>query len=272
MIKLFVDSGSGIKKEERETYRAEILPLKISLNGIEYFDGEDLPRELFYSALTNEKIFPKTSLPSLLSAEERVNACVAEGYDVLVLTMSAGISGTHDTLKALFRGNERVRVVDSETSVGGLKILAKEASKYLDFPLDFAVQKIEALRPRIKILGVPETLTYLHRGGRLNAVTRAVGSALHIKPIIELKRTVKIAAKTFGLRQAMKTVAAALKNCDENYPIVPSYTYDPTNLNALIAVTEEKYKPLMTEYDEISPVIAAHWGPNAFGYVFVEKA
>ena len=31
MIKIFVDSGSSIKKEERELYGVEVLPLKILL-------------------------------------------------------------------------------------------------------------------------------------------------------------------------------------------------------------------------------------------------
>ena len=35
MLKVFVDSGSSIKQEEKEKYNVEILPLKILLNGKE---------------------------------------------------------------------------------------------------------------------------------------------------------------------------------------------------------------------------------------------
>ena len=58
-------------------------------------------------------------------------------------------------------------------------------------------------------------------------------------------------------------------NCDTSYPIVPSYTYNSKNLDTLIEMTDEKYKPHMTEYDNLDPAIACHWGPNAFGYIFV---
>ena len=65
MIKIFVDSGSSIKKEEREKYNVEVLPLKILLGDREYLDGEDLSMKEFYHSLIEEGIFPKTSLPSL---------------------------------------------------------------------------------------------------------------------------------------------------------------------------------------------------------------
>ena len=68
---------------------------------------------VFYDALINDGIFPKTSLPSLEDTEERVGKYIEEGYDVIVLTISSGISGTYNALRMLFEGNERVRVIDS---------------------------------------------------------------------------------------------------------------------------------------------------------------
>lgn len=271
MIKLFVDSGSSIKKEERELYGVEVLPLQILLKDKTYLDGENLSMDVFYKALLEDKIFPKTSLPRLEEAETRVNQCTSEGYDVIILTISSGISGTYNALKMLFDGNPKVRVIDSKTAVGGMKILVREANKYREKPLDFAVEKLNALIPRIKVLAVPETLDYLHKGGRLGTVAWAVGTLLKVKPIITLKHTVGVAGKSIGLKGAMKFILTALEKCDENYPIVPSYTYSTVHLEELIAKTDEKYVKIMTEKDNLDPAIAAHWGPNAFGYIFVEK-
>lgn len=271
MIKIFVDSASSIKREEADKYGVEVLPLKINLDGREYSDGVDIDAETFYSALINKKIFPKTSLPSLDEAEERINKCVSQGYEVILLAMSAGISGTYNAMKMLFCDNPKVRVIDTQTAVGGIKLLVLEANKYLDKSADFVEKKIKELIPRVKILAVPETLNYLHKGGRLSAVSWAVGSVLRIKPVIELKNTVKVAGKTLGLKIAMKFIISALEKCDLDYPIVPSYTYDEKNLQTLISVTDEKYKKVMTEFDDIALSVSAHWGPNAFGYIFIEK-
>lgn len=271
MIKIFVDSGSSIKKEEREKYNVEILPLKILLGDREYLDGEDLSMDEFYKLLIKDKIFPKTSLPSLDNALERVNRSIEQGYDVLIITISSGISGTYNALKMLFQDNDKVRVIDSLNAVGGVKILVKEACKYIDFPIDEIEEKLNSLAKRIVALAVPETLDYLKRGGRLSRASWAIGTILKIKPIIELKNTVKVAGKTIGLKNAMKFLIGALENCDKNYPIVPSYTYNDKNLDELMKKTPSEYMDIMLDKDNLIPAIACHWGPNAFGYVFVEK-
>ena len=272
MIRIFVDSGSSIKKEERELYGVEVLPLQILLGDKEYFDGENLPMDVFYKALIEDNIFPKTSLPSLDEASERVTRYTKQGDDVLILTISSGISGTYNALKTFFEDNPKVSVIDTQSAVGGIKILVREANKYLDMPVEYVKEKIAALIPRIRVLAVPETLDYLHKGGRLSTAAWAVGSLLRIKPIIQLKHTVGVAGKGLGLKSAMSFIINALKNCDTNHPIVPSYTYNSTNLDEMIAKTQPEFQSAMIEKDDLDAAIAAHWGPNAFGYIFVEKA
>jgi len=271
MIKIFVDSGSSIKKEELARYNVSVLPLKIMLNDVEYDDGENLSLEDFYKVFINDGVFPKTSLPNLDNALEKVSACVKQDYDVIIITISSGISGTHSALKMLFSDNPKVRVIDSLTAVGGVKILVQEANKNLDCSLDEMEQRLNALAKRIVALAVPETLDYLKKGGRLSAASWAIGTILKIKPIIALKNGVKVAGKVMGLKGAMKFLAQALENCDTNYPIVPSYTYKDDNLDELISRTPSDYVDVMIEKDNLTPAIACHWGPNAFGYVFVEK-
>ncbi len=271
MIKIFVDSGSSIKQEEKDLYNVEILPLKIFLNDTEYSDGVDLTIDEFYKMLMESEQFPKTSLPSLEDAEKRVLKCVEDGNEVIIITISSGISGTNNALKMLFNKNPKVRVIDSLTAVGGIKILVKEANKYLDKPLDFVEQKLNDLASRIAIYAVPETLDYLKKGGRLGTVSWAIGTLLKIKPIILLKNSVQVAGKVMGIKNALKFLVNLLENCDTDYPIIPSYTFDDANLNELMSKTQTNHLQIMTEKDNIDPAIACHWGPNAFGYVFVEK-
>lgn len=270
-IKVIVDSGSSIKFNEREKYNVDVLPLKILLNNKEYLDGEDLSMEVFYDELINNHQFPKTSLPALDNAENLVNRYLQEGHDVIIITISSGISGTYNALNMLFGDEERVRVIDSKTAVGGIKILVNEINKYRNESLDFVSKKIDELIPRIRVYAVPETLAYLHKGGRLGAATYAAGTVLKIKPIIELRDKVGVANVAIGLKKAMKIIASKLENCDINYPIVPSFTYDDNNLDILISLVDEKYKNAMIDKDNLDPAIACHWGPNAFGFIYVEK-
>ena len=171
----------------------------------------------------------------------------------------------------LFEDEPKVKVIDSKTAVGGMKILVHEINKYRNESLEFVVNKVNKLIPKIRIFAVPETLAYLHRGGRLSTAGFAAGTILGIKPIIELRNIVSVASKTIGLKKAMNYIISKLNLCDTNYPIVPSYTYSTENLDVMISKTDKVYQDIMIEKDNIDPAIACHWGPNAFGFIFASK-
>lgn len=275
MLRIFADSGCSIKREEAERYGVEILPLKILLGDREYDDGLNLSMEEFYHALIEEGMFPKTSLPALSEGNARVHEAVRSGDDVIVLTISSGISGTHHALHMLFDGEPHIRVIDTKTAVGGIRILITELNKMRNASLDEAEEMLNALIPRLRVIAIPETLEYLHRGGRLSKTAWIAGSLAQIKPLISLNsRTggVEMHSKALGKKRAMRALVGILEEqCDTDYPIVPSYTYNTDNVDALIAMTDTKFHACMTEYDDLDPAIACHWGPNAFGYIFVAK-
>ena len=274
MLRVFVDTGSSIKFDEKEKYNVEILPLKILMADEEYLDGVNLSIEEFYKKLFAIKKMPKTSLPSLEYVKEEVEKFTDAGDDVLILTISAEISGSFNAIKLLFEDNKKVRVIDSRLAVGGIRILVEEINKNRDKSLDEIEEKVKNLIPRVKILAIPETLEYLMRGGRLSKTEWLLGTVLKIKPIITFKDgKVCVDAKKIGLKHAMKHIVSELDRLgvDENYSIVPSYTYKDENLQKLIEMADKKYIPLMSQFDNLDPAIAAHWGPNAFGFIFVTK-
>lgn len=272
MIRVFVDSGSSIKQEEKDAYQVEILPLKILLDGVEYEDGVDLTRDTFYHALIEDKQFPKTSLPALEKVQEWVRQCLDAGDEVLILSLSSGLSGTYSAIRMLFEEEPRVRVIDTKTAVGGIRILVEEVNRLRHQPLDEVATHIQRLIPRIRIVAVPETLEYLHRGGRLSRSACIIGQLLQIKPLIGFDDgRVCVLGKARGMKRAYQDIVAYLDacHCDTRYPIVPSYTYDDGNLRELIAYTPKPYRAQMGAFDDLDHAIACHWGPRAFGYIFV---
>jgi len=274
MLKVFVDSGSSIKQEEAEKYNVELIPLNILMGEKEFQDGVNLSMEEFYKMLIDEKIFPKTSLPNLVDLETRVKQCVEKGDDVIILTISSQISGTNNAINLMFAENKKVKVIDSQMAVGGMRLIVDEINRHREEPLEEIEKKVNALIPRIKIMAIPETLNYLLKGGRLSVKEWLLGSMLNIKPIIGFKEgRVTVHTKKMGLKNGMAYIANALKEfeCDENYDIIASYTYNKNNLESLISMTDEKYRKQIKVYDNLDPAIACHWGPNAFGYVFVAK-
>lgn len=274
MLRVLVDSGSSIKFAEQEKLNVEIIPLRYLMGEIEYRDGLDETIDEFYQLLIGQKIFPQTSLPQLDELQSKVASYAEAGDDVIIITISSKISGTYNAICKLFEGEEKVHVVDSLSAVGGLRLIIEEINRNRDLPIEQILQKVQAIIPKIRVIAIPETLEYLFRGGRLSRKEWLFGSILNLKPLITITDgQVKVASKKIGLRLAMRECADMLKrwNCDVNYPIVPSYTYNVENLVKLIEVTDEQYRPAMIEYDNLCPVIACHWGPNAFGFIFVSK-
>lgn len=274
MLRVLVDSGSSIKFSEQDKLNVEIIPLRYLMGDKEYQDGLDETIDDFYNELIGKNLFPRTSLPQLDVLKDKVDGYVAQGDDVIIITISSKISGTYNAICNLFESQSSVHVVDSLSAVGGLRLIVEEINRNRELPVGEIIAKIYALIPRIRVIAIPETLDYLLKGGRLSKKEWLFGSLLNLKPLITITDgTVKVASKKIGIKMAMRECADTLKrwNCDENYPIIASYTYNADNLTKLIEMTDESYKPLMSEYDNLCPVIACHWGPNAFGYIFVAK-
>lgn len=275
MLRIIVDSGSSIKQEEREKYGVDILPLRVQMGNDSFLDGVDLSVDEFYERLVQFGEFPKTSLPSLEEAQKLVEGYTEQGDDVLLITISSGISGTFQTMRMLFEDNEKVTVFDSRMAVGGIRFLVEEARKYENEGMDVIVSKLNALVPRIVTAAIPETLDYLLAGGRLTKLSWMLGTMLSIKPIIGfVDSKVTVLVKKRGLKQAMKQIVemALTDQCDPEYGIIASYTYNKANIDEVIKMSPAEIQQMVKAYDNLIPSIACHWGPNAFGYIYVKKA
>lgn len=272
MLRVFVDSGSSIKQNEKDTYQVDIIPLRILLGEKEYFDGIDLTMEEFYYQLIDKGQFPKTSLPAVYEWAEKIQRYTEDGDDVIVLTISSKISSTYEAFHTALKDNPKVRVIDTKTAVGGIRILVDEINRNRDQDLDTIVGKVNRLIPRIKILAIPETLTYLCKGGRLSKVSYLIGTAFKIIPVISFKDGMVVVEKKLrGFKKGMQYIVDSLKTlcCDINHEIIASFTHTKENVMELVRLLDEKFKAKVRVYDDLDPAIACHWGPNAVGLVFV---
>ena len=89
--------------------------------------------------------------------EAKVNGYVNDGDDVIIVTISSKISGTYNAIYKLFEGVSAVRVIDSLSAVGGLRLIVEEINRCRDLPVDEIIARINALIPRICIIAIPET-------------------------------------------------------------------------------------------------------------------
>ena len=273
MRRIIVDSGSSIKLEEKEKYGVEIVPIQLQMGEEFFLDGVNLDIDTFYDKLVNLGQFPKTSLPPLEDVQKLVDSYVEQGDEVLFITISSGISGTYQAMRMLFDDYEKVTVFDSKIAVGGIRFLVEEARRNDDQPMEVVVQKLEALIPRIVVAAVPETLDYLLAGGRLSKASWMLGKMLSIVPIIGFEDgKVSVLVKKRGLKQSKRYLVDLLKEeCDISYGINASYTFEKNNIEEVVAMAEPEYQNAISVYDNLTPSIACHWGPNAFGFIYVKR-
>lgn len=273
MLRIIVDSGSSIKQDECEKYGVDILPLRVQMGQDNFLDGVDLDVDEFYNRLIHLNEFPKTSLPSLEDAQKMVETYTNRGDEVLIITISSGISGTYQTMKMLFDENDKVTVFDSQMAVGGIRFLVEEARKYEQDGMEVIIEKLNTLVPRIVTAAIPETLDYLLAGGRLSRLSWMLGTVLSIKPVIGfIDSKVSVLVKKRGMKQAMRQIVdmAVEDKCDPEYGIIASYTYNKENIDKVIAMSPVEIQNMVKVYDNLIPSIACHWGPNAFGYIYVK--
>jgi len=273
MRRIIVDSGSSIKRDEKELYEIDILPIQLMMGEDSFLDGVNLSTEEFYSRLKDSSQFPKTFLPSLEEAQKLVDLYTSQGDEVLIIALSSGISGTYQAFRMLFDEYENVEVFDSKLAVGGIRFLVEEAIKYKNESMKVVIDKLNQLLPRIVIAAVPETLDYLLAGGRLSKSSWMVGKLLSIIPIITfIDGKVEVLAKKRGLKQSKKALVELVQEhkADTSYGIIASYTYNKGNVDEIIQMLPDEYKNAVSVYDDLCSSIACHWGPNAFGFIYVK--
>ena len=273
MRRIIVDSGSSIKPNEAQEMGIDIIPLRIQLGGKEYIDGFDIDSSLLYKLIKETGEFPKTSLPHLDKVEELFNSYLEKGDEILYLSLSSKLSSTYSTIAAMYVDNPKVRVFDTLSAVGGVRMLAIEALSKPELSLDDLVEELTQSRGKIRICAIPETLDYLLKGGRLKKSAWMLGTLLMIKPALGfVDGGIVTLAKLHGIKKGIAYVAEhpIEDHIDTSKPIIASYTESRINLDKVVELLKKKgIEP--TGYDDLTPTIAAHWGPNAFGLIYMVK-
>ncbi|MBQ7102870.1 MAG: DegV family EDD domain-containing protein, partial [Anaerotignum sp.] len=115
------DMPAVVFAEKNVTY----VPFNVSFDQQNYIEElKDITPDAFYEKIITEKLFPKTSLPSVQTYMDAMEAELKEGKDVLCLCLSSKFSGSYGS--AVNAANilseeypERIiRVVDTTCATG----------------------------------------------------------------------------------------------------------------------------------------------------------
>jgi DegV family protein with EDD domain len=159
------------------------------IDGEIFYEDISLSQAEFYERLRQD-VTVSTSQPSV----EDIIKCwedILEDADQLVyIPMSSGLSGSCDTAMVLAQEFDgRVQVVDNQRISITLRQAVMDAQKLAQQGKDAAQIKeiLENVKLDSSIYIMLDTLSYLKKGGRITPAAAALGTALRLKPVLQIQ-------------------------------------------------------------------------------------
>jgi DegV family protein with EDD domain len=278
MIHILTDSCSDLSPELLERYRIDVIRLSVFINNHTYADGLDIDRQTLFSLVAKTGQLPLTSAPSVAEFQRFFDR---DGEIIYITGIGSPLSATFSNAllarKAL--PQRSIRIIDSLNLSTGSGLLVVRAAEMRDegCPPEEIEAEIRDLVPRVHTSMVLETLEYLYKGGRCNAVQLIVGSLLKIRPIIEVRAdgSLGIRAKIRGSRQkALETLLADtrehLSQLDLRRVFVSHTGCDADAAYLMDALRSlAPFEQVLTTY--AGSTISSHCGPDTIGILYITK-
>lgn len=185
-VRIITDSASDMSPAEHPALA--VLPLSVTFGTDVYMDGVDIDHQRFYEMLVERDELPKTGQVNPYAFSQAIAEVREAGVEAVIITVGAKLSGTNQSARTALAeapGGD-VFVVDSNNVTLGERVLVEYALRLVDEGRSAAqiAAAVEAVRDRVVVIGLLETLEYLVRGGRLSAAAGAVGTLLNVKPVV----------------------------------------------------------------------------------------
>lgn len=288
-FEIFADSAANLTDEMIAETSIKIIPFHYIINGEEkkcYEDGvpfEKIAKE-FYTELEKGTDI-KTSLVCEQQFIDAVTPTLEEGKDVLIVTITEGLSGTFNqamkaaqSLKNSFP-DRKIYVVDSVNASLGEGYLAYLAAKHRDegASIDECAKWLEENKYLLNSYVTVNDLKYLRKSGRVSTIAAIAGAILNIKPMLKANggspATLAVYAKERGRKKSVDALIKAFEQyAGENFNDTVCIAHGNCEEEALALAEEFKKRgatKIFIEYYDLCT--GAHVGPGTLAVFFFGK-
>lgn len=280
-IKIVADSTCDLSQELLERYDISIIPLCIVMGDKSYYDGLETTPEDIYKWADANKTTPKTAAVTFEKASEILAPLVKEGKDIIFFGISSQMSTTCNVIRMMAETSEdldynKIHVIDSlNLSTGiGLQVLYAARLAEEGKSAEEIVALVNERRKDVRASFVVDTLTYLARGGRCNAVTALLANTLKLKPEIVVTDGAMNVSKKY--RGSLKSVLLKYaKDLEPQLLHADSTCVFITHSGCSEEITEavKEYLESLNHFENIyitraGGVISSHCGPGTLGVLF----
>ena len=275
-VRIVVDSTADLLPELRR--QVDVVPLTVHFGQQEYVDGVTIQAEEFYRKLASCKELPTTSQATPFDFDKVFEPIIAEGDTVVAIVVSSRLSGTYQSARIAAEDYPgKVFVVDTLQVAISSSVLVAYALDLVQKGMGAAeiAEELTAVREKVHLMAVVDTLEYLQKGGRVSKTVAIAGGLLNVKPIIGLTEgEIKMLGKARGNKQANALMNKEISRLgiDFSKPILLGYTgTDDALLRKYMEESSDLWEGRVLPATIVSAVIGTHAGPGAVAVAFFSK-
>jgi DegV family protein with EDD domain len=277
-VRIVTDSSCDLPAEVAERLGIEIVPLTIRFGDQEYTDRFELSPAEFWAKCATIPGLPETAAPAPGQFEVVYRAAVEQGATgVLVVSLSGALSATMQSAQLAARnvGDElgvEIGVVDSRSVSLGVGLNAIECAKRAADGATVAelLEVGHSIAQRTRVFGALDTLENLKRGGRIGNAAALLGTALSIKPLIEVvDGKVEQAGKQRTRAKALNHLVDTLRRFEGRVEHLAVLHGDCSDVDQFVDRLREHFDGEIV-VGELGPVIGTHAGRGTIGFGFHE--
>ncbi|GFP76062.1 DegV family protein [Clostridium fungisolvens] len=282
MIKIMVDSTCDLPRDIIEKYEIKVLPLRVSLEGVEYLDKKTIQVDEVYSFI-RRGIVPKTSQVNPKDFYDAFEEYCNKGQDFIYLSFSSKLSGTYglarnilDEIKEKYPNN-KMEVLDSKGGSTATGLIALQAVKLIEKGLKFEVvlNQLNQLVEHVEHIFSISDLRWLVKGGRVGMVSGTIGSMMDIRPILDVEDgRMKVIRNVRGKKKALNTIVDIVEQRFKNFPnqmIGISHADELETAEELIKLIKDRLGIRDIMINKIGSVLGSHLGIGGVGVFFFNK-
>ncbi|MFG3494075.1 DegV family protein [Streptomyces sp. NPDC047928] len=277
-VAIVTDSTAYLPRQTMERHGITAVPLTVVIGDQALEEGTEISARSLSGALQKRRSVT-TSRPSPETFAAHYRAVAEAGATGIVsLHLSSVLSGTYDA--AVLAAKDApipVHVVDTGMIAMALGFCAVAAAEAVEAgcTLDEAVAAAEKRAAGTSAYFYVDTLDYLRRGGRIGAAQALFGSALAVKPLLELsggriepREKVRTASKAIARLEEIAVERAGASPVD----VAVHHLSAEERATALAERLRERVPGLAELHvSEVGAVIGAHTGPGLLGVVVSQR-
>ncbi len=277
MLRIVTDGAVDMPKGWEVDYDIHILPLWVRFGERTYTQGIDIGPENFYDLVRENRVLPKTSLPSPQQVVDFYRKIATRGDDVLSVHLASKLSGTFSVIQVAARelANE-INVIPFDSGAGSAAMgwMCREARLWecSGAALTEIVQRLERIRQQLTIIFTVDNLEFAKLSGRVNSLQSTISSVLRIKPIIMLRDGLLFAGEKVRTRQkALDRILDCVRERVGQQRILMAVVHaaDPATAQVLVERAKTLFNIKELIVTELSIPVAAHLGPGTVGIVAI---